>query len=131
MLFGLEGLCMRILLTLWFLPLLFFWGWYGLSANDIHFGTTFFSRQLHDVVMSVYGDAIGVSANQVPAMIAGACALDTAIIMAIAAFRWRESWYPQLKTTASAYWHGESTAEEFSSESFIEVRANDPMHPAE
>ena len=51
---------MRVLLLLWAFPLVFFWGWYGLSANDISFGTAFLSRQTHDVVFSLYGNILGM-----------------------------------------------------------------------
>lgn len=86
---------MRIILLLWALPLAFFWGWYGLSANDISFGTIFFSRQLHDAVFDIYGRTLGIPGTELPAMFAWACILDTSILCAIAAFRWRARWVPQ------------------------------------
>lgn len=85
---------MRAILLLWAIPLTFFWTWYGLSANDISFGTIFFSRALHDAVFEIYGRTLGVPASAIPAMLAWGCALDTAIILSIAAFRWRASWVP-------------------------------------
>ena len=85
---------MRAILLLWAMPLAFFWSWYGLSANDISFGTIFFSRALHDVVFDTYAKALGVPATDIPGMIAWACAFDTGIILAIAAFRWRGLWLP-------------------------------------
>ena len=100
---------MRTLLLLWLVPLVFFWGWYGLSVNDLNFGTYFFSRQIHDTVFAVYSNATGIPARELPGLIAGACAFDTAIIAAIAAFRWRASWYPQLKIAAKSYWNGDSS----------------------
>lgn len=117
---------MRYLLLLWFVPLAFFWSWYGLASNDINMGTIFFSRNVHDAVFAVYGNAIGVAPQELPAMIAGACAFDTLIVGAIAAFRWRADWYPNLKATALSYWNDD--------ENEIIVRegfSNDPMHPAE
>lgn len=117
---------MRYLLVLWFVPLVLFWGWYGLASNDINFGILFFSRDVHDAVFTVYGNAIGVPAMDVPALVAGACALDTAIVAAIAAFRWRSSWLPDLKAMFHSFWNDDEY-------SFIENEdySNDPMHPAE
>jgi hypothetical protein len=89
---------MRIILTLWAVPLCLFWSWYALSFYDISFGTIFFSRGLHDLVFEVYGNALGVPPGEVPVMAAWACTIDTALIGAIAAFRWRAGWYPQLRT---------------------------------
>lgn len=100
---------MRVLLLLWFVPLVLFWGWYGLSANDWNMGTLFFSREIHDKVFEVYGRVLGVDPALIPGMAAGACAFDSAIVLAIAAFRWRASWYPQLREQVayafSRYWH--------------------------
>lgn len=86
---------MRVILTLWALPLGFFWGWFALSANDISFGTIFFSRELHDAVFEVYSRTLGIPAQDLPPMIAWACVVDTGIILAIAAFRWRAKWLPR------------------------------------
>lgn len=86
---------MRYILLLWFAPLAFFWGWYGLSAYDINMGMLFFSRDLHDAVFAIYGNTLGVAPDKIPPMIAGASIVDSAILGAIAAFRWRASWYPQ------------------------------------
>ena len=88
---------MRIILALWAAPMFLFWSWYALSANDISFGTAFFSRDIHDLVFNIYGRVLGVPGTEVPAMIASACAFDTAIVFAIAAFRWRNDWYPQTR----------------------------------
>ena len=88
---------MRYILILWFVPLTLFWGWYGISANDWHFGYFFLSRGFHDHMFTIYGSILGVDPAAVPAMIAGTFALDSAILLAIAAFRWRADWYPQTK----------------------------------
>ena len=93
---------MRIILALWAAPMFLFWSWYALSANDISFGTAFFSRDIHDLVFNLYGKVLGVPGDQVPAMIASACAFDTAIVFAIAAFRWRSAWYPQTREWVSS-----------------------------
>jgi hypothetical protein len=88
---------MRAILLLWTLPLVFFWTWFALSANDVSFGTIFFSRQLHDLMMQIYGNVLGVSPDHVPSILAWACIVDTAIILAIAALRWRHRWLPQVR----------------------------------
>lgn len=97
---------LRIILALWFIPLSLFWGWYALSANNIHFGYVMLSRQVHDLVFQVYANTLGIEAERIPGLIAGACAVDTAIIMAIAAFRWRASWLPQARSMFDSYWNG-------------------------
>ncbi|MEC9344568.1 MAG: DUF6105 family protein [Pseudomonadota bacterium] len=94
---------MRIILLLWAVPLGLFWSWYALSANDISFGTVFLSRELHDLVFDIYGHSLGVPATDIPAMIAWACFVDTALIGAIAAWRWRAAWWPQAKTRLSEW----------------------------
>lgn len=86
---------MRILLYLWAAPMALFWGWYALSAHDWNFGTLFLSRRVHDLVFEIYGKTLGAAPETVPAMIAGASALDTAIVMTILAWGWRASWVPQ------------------------------------
>ena len=105
---------MRYILLLWFAPLAFFWGWYGLSAYDINMGMVFFSRDLHDAVFAIYGNTLGVAPEKIPPMVAGASIVDSAILGAIAAFRWRASWYPQLRDWLiekySYYFGSESTS---------------------
>ena len=88
---------MRILLILWALPLALFWSWYGLSAYDLNLGTRLLSREVHDIVFQIYGRTIGVAPRDVPGMIAGACAFDTALVLAIASWQWRQSWLPQTR----------------------------------
>ena len=88
---------MRVLLLLWAFPLVFFWGWYGLSANDVNFGTAFLSRRTHDVVFTLYGNILGMPADQVPMALVKIFAFDSMIVFALAAFRWRKSWFPQAK----------------------------------
>ena len=93
------GVSCGIYFFLWFAPLAFFWGWYGLSAYDINMGMVFFSRDLHDAVFaSLRKYPRCFAPDKIPPMIAGASIVDSAIIGAIAAFRWRvESWFPQAR----------------------------------
>ena len=86
---------MRYLIALWFIPLALFWGWYGLSAYDIDLGTIYLTRGFHDHMFAIYGNMLGVSPKVVPGMIAAAFALDSAVLMGIAAYAWRKSWIPQ------------------------------------
>ena len=92
---------MRYLLALWFIPLALFWGWYGLSAHDIDLGTIYLSRGFHDHMFMIYGNMLGVSPSVVPGMIAAAFAVDSAILLVIAAVAWRKSWMPQLSAWVS------------------------------
>jgi hypothetical protein len=80
---------MKYVLAVWATPLLLFWGWYFLSLNDINFGSIYLSRRLHDLVFQIYGNVLGIDPKIIPAMIAQACIVDTAILVAIWAFRRR------------------------------------------
>lgn len=96
---------MRYLLVFWGAPLGFFWGWYYLSLNDVHMGTNFFSRPLHDLVFNVYGNILGMDPSVIPGHIARACLFDTVLIFGIFAFRKRaaiKSWISSLSPPAHA-----------------------------
>lgn len=80
---------MRYILLFWAAPLGFFWGWYFLSLNDLSMGTHFFSRKLHDLVFTIYGNILGLEPELIPALVAKACIFDTLLIAAIFAFRKR------------------------------------------
>jgi hypothetical protein len=80
---------MRYVLALWALPLVIFWGWYGLSYHDIHFGYVMLTREAHDIVFQLYGETLGIDPGIIPGMVAKACVLDTLILLAIYAFRRR------------------------------------------
>ena len=79
---------MRVLLWLWFAPLAFFWTWYALAASD--FGYVFFSRQMHDLVFSIYADTLGVDAAIIPAWIARVCLIDSAVVLGVFALARRK-----------------------------------------
>jgi hypothetical protein len=96
---------MRILLLLWAFPLVFFWGWYGLSAYDINFGIAFLTRRTHDVVFHIYGNMLGMPAADVPLALVKIFAFDSMFIFALAAWRWRKSWYPQAKQWLIVSYH--------------------------
>lgn len=80
---------MRYLLIFWALPIGLFWGWYHLSLNDMHFGLSFFSREMHDLVFAVYGKILGIAPDKLPPLVARACVVDTIILLGIFAFRRR------------------------------------------
>lgn len=88
---------MRLIIILWITPLVFFWGWYGLSAYDINMGSFFLSRPFHDHMFRLYGNILGVPPQEVPALIAATFAFDSMLLFTLAAFRWRKSWFPQAK----------------------------------
>ncbi|MEM9278683.1 MAG: DUF6105 family protein [Pseudomonadota bacterium] len=86
---------MRAILILWAIPLILFWGWYGLSANNMHFGFFFLERQFHDLVFNIYSNILGLPAEDIPGWIAWVFFVDTLIILAVAALRWYKHWLPQ------------------------------------
>ncbi len=90
---------LRALILLWALPILLFGTWYGLSVNDISFGTLMFSRELHDHVFAIYGRVLGVEPDAIPMMIVQALITDTLILFAFIAYRKRKLWWP----TAAPY----------------------------
>ncbi|MCF6322694.1 MAG: DUF6105 family protein, partial [Rhizobiaceae bacterium] len=110
-------------LLLWAFPVVFFWGWYGLSYYDINFGTQVLSRQVHDVIFALYGKILGMPAGDVPLALAKIFFIDTLIVFAFAAWRWRKDWYPQTKLWVISKYQ---TIRHANSEI-----ATDPVHPAE
>lgn len=80
---------MRYVFAAWATPLLIFWSWYFLSYYDLNFGFTMLTRQVHDLVFALYGNALGLDPATLPWLVAKACILDTAILLAIWAFRRR------------------------------------------
>jgi Family of unknown function (DUF6105) len=92
---------MRYILLFWAAPLGFFWGWYFLSLNDFSMGTHFFSRKLHDLVFTIYGNILGMEPDLIPALVAKACIFDTLLIAAIFALRKRHSIIQWLKSQRS------------------------------
>ena len=68
-----------------------FWGWYFLSLNDMNFGYVMLTREVHDLLFQLYGEALGVEPSTIPPLVAKACILDTLLILAIWAFRRRKA----------------------------------------
>lgn len=81
---------MRYFVTFWLIPVGFLVAWYGLSAHDIAFGTTFFSRDMHDLVFGIYADMLGIAPEAIPPLLLKALVLDTALILGLIALRKRK-----------------------------------------
>ena len=64
-----SEVCMRIILVLWFVPILLFGGWYALSFYDLNFGFFFLERGFHDLIFQIYGNMLGMPGEDVPALI--------------------------------------------------------------
>ena len=80
---------MRYVLTIWALPLIVFWGWFGLSYYDINFGYLMLSRRVHDLYFQISGQLLGLDPADIPWLFLKACVFDTLILLAIWAFRRR------------------------------------------
>ncbi|MEM6461029.1 MAG: DUF6105 family protein [Pseudomonadota bacterium] len=88
---------MKWFLILWFVPVTFIGVWYGLSYHDMNFGFIMLSRQVHDLVFQIYGDMLGIPPADIPPLVLKAIILDSAIVLGIAAFRWRRSIAARIK----------------------------------
>lgn len=86
---------MRVILILWLIPVVLFWGWYGLSANNMHFGWFFLTRGFHDHLFVIYGNILHMPPEEVPEKLAWVFGIDTVIVFGIAALRWYKKWLPQ------------------------------------
>jgi len=80
---------MKYILFFWAVPLGLFWGWFGLSYYDMNFGVLMLSRMFHDFAFQLYGNMLGIDPETIPALVARACVVDTALIFGIFAFRRR------------------------------------------
>jgi hypothetical protein len=100
---------MRYILALWAAPLILFWGWFLLSANNIHFGYVMLTRQAHDLIFQLYGETLGIDPTIIPGLIVKACIIDTLLILAIYAFRRRKVIVAWIRTQRASY-SGESSA---------------------
>lgn len=94
---------MRWIFGLWALPLVIFWGWYFLSANDVHFGFVMLTRRAHDIIFELYGSMLGIDPASIPALVAKACVVDTLVILTIWAFRRRRTIAEWLKAMRGRY----------------------------
>lgn len=97
---------MRWILAAWSLPLVVFWGWYFLSAYNLHFGYVMLTRDVHDIVFEIYGETLGIDPASLPGLVARACILDTVLLFTILAFRRRAALSGWLKSLRRRYSDG-------------------------
>lgn len=94
---------MRVLLWMWFAPLVTFWTWYALAAGDA--GYVFFTREVHDTVFAIYAGVLGMEPQAIPMWAARACALDSVIVLGLFALVRRKrivAWWRERRVTHSA-----------------------------
>src|SRR5688572_32612168 len=82
---------MRWIFAAWALRKGVFWGRYFLSLNDMNFGYVMLTRDVHDLLFQLYGQALGVEPATIPPLVAKACILATLLILAIWAFKRRQA----------------------------------------
>ncbi|OLP55445.1 hypothetical protein BJF92_23170 [Rhizobium rhizosphaerae] len=80
---------MKWVLIAWGGPMLFLSGWYVLSFYDLNFGLYFFSREMHDLVMEIYGGVLGLPSEAVPPLVGRALVVDTLLVFGLLALRRR------------------------------------------
>lgn len=96
---------MKWFLVFWAMPILLLGSWYGLSYNDMHFGVFMLSRQAHELVFAVYGNALGIPPETIPPLVARAIVVDSAAVFAIIGFRRRReiaAWWRRRQSAAAA-----------------------------
>ncbi len=81
---------MKWFLLAWLVPVVLLGGWYGLSYHDIHFGFVMLTRRTHDLVFEIYGNILGMPPQDIPPLLFKALFIDTLIVLAIVAFRYRK-----------------------------------------
>jgi hypothetical protein len=87
---------MRYILLFWALPMSLFVSWFYLSANDMHFGMPFLTRDVYDYAFGFYANILGIDPAIIPPLVIRALVVDTGLIFAIYAFRRRRDimeWY--------------------------------------
>ena len=100
---------MRWVFAAWALPMGIFWGWYFLSLNDMNFGYVMLTRDAHDILFELYGQMLGIDPATIPGLVAKACILDTAIILAIWAFKRRRALAAWFAATRRRYFGVEAS----------------------
>lgn len=97
---------MRSFLIFWAGPLGFLWGWFFLSYYDLSMGMYFFSREMHDLVFRIYGNALGIAPESIPPLVARACIVDTGLVLCLIAFRRRRkivAWVKAWRAERASY----------------------------
>lgn len=95
---------MRYVIALWLAPLVLFWGWFGLSYFNMHFGYVLLTREAHDLIFELYGEVLGIDPEIIPSMLIKACIFDSFLLAGILAFRRRRAIAEWLKTQKARYW---------------------------
>ena len=72
---------MKVFLLLWVTPIVLLGSWYGLSYYDISFGYRILSRDLHDLVFTIYGNLLGIPPETIPPLVLKAIILDTFLVI--------------------------------------------------
>ena len=72
---------MKVFLVLWVTPIVLLGSWYGLSYYDINFGYRILSRDLHDLVFTIYGNLLGIPPETIPPLVLKAIILDTFLVI--------------------------------------------------
>ena len=97
---------MRSFLIFWAGPLGLLWGWFFLSYYDLSMGMYFFSREMHDLVFRIYGNALGIAPESIPPLVARACIVDTGLVLCLIAFRRRRkivAWVKAWRAERASY----------------------------
>jgi hypothetical protein len=72
---------MKVFLVLWIMPIVLLGSWYGLSYYDINFGYRILSRELHDLVFTIYGNLLGIPPESIPPLVLKAIVLDSFLVV--------------------------------------------------
>jgi len=74
---------MKMFLVLWIVPIVLLGSWYGLSYYDINFGYRILTRELHDLVFTIYGNLLGIPPESIPALVLKAIIFDTFLVVGL------------------------------------------------
>ncbi len=72
---------MKVFLVLWIMPIILLGSWYGLSYYDINFGYRILTRELHDLVFTIYGNLLGIEPESIPPLVVKAVIFDTFLVV--------------------------------------------------
>lgn len=72
---------MKVFLVLWIMPIIMLGSWYGLSYYDINFGYRILTRDLHDLVFTIYGNLLGIPPESIPMLVLKAIIFDSFLVV--------------------------------------------------
>lgn len=72
---------MKVFLVLWIMPIVLLGSWYGLSYYDINFGYRILTRDLHDLVFTIYGNLLGIPPETIPPLVLKAIIFDSFLVV--------------------------------------------------